>query len=170
MSRAYAEGTSVPVDRSKGEIDALLSKHGATQRGIVADDADGRAMVAFVIGGRHYRLDLPMPKLSDMPDPTKGTWQLPKGTAVHARWNAWSPEQRRAHLRDQLDQRCRERWRAVVLMLKAKLELVRIGVSTVEKEFMSDLVIRGRTVGQMLEEQMEQLLQGEAPRLLPEST
>jgi hypothetical protein len=38
-------------------------------------------------------------------------------------------------------QAARERWRAVVLLLKGKLELVRIGISTVEKEFMADLVL-----------------------------
>lgn len=53
-------------------------------------------------------------------------------------------------------------------MLKAKLELVRIGVSTIEREFLADLVVNGRTVGQMVESQIEAVLSGHTPRLLPQ--
>jgi hypothetical protein len=48
-AQAYAAGTSVTVEKTKSEIDSLLGKHGATQRGVLADDSAGRAIVAFVI-------------------------------------------------------------------------------------------------------------------------
>ena len=34
----FAEGTSVPVERSKAELDGLLAKHGASQRAMGSDD------------------------------------------------------------------------------------------------------------------------------------
>lgn len=36
--RRFAEGTEVPVSRTKTELDALLAKHGATQRVIGEDE------------------------------------------------------------------------------------------------------------------------------------
>lgn len=126
----YASGTSVPVERSRAEIDRVLSKHGATSRGVMCDDLEGQAIVAFALSGRHYSIHVPLPrydafemkKLPTRAFPTKRT-----------------PEQQRAAY----EQACRERWRGVVLLLKAKLELVAMGVSTVEKEFLADLVLPG---------------------------
>jgi len=66
------------------------------------------------------------------------------------------------------DQACRVRWRGVVLLLKGKLEIVRLGISTVEREFMADLVLpNGRTLGLELAGKLAELAKGEAPgRLL----
>jgi len=107
----YAEGTGVPVERSKAELERLLTRHGASQRGIMEDDAIGRAIVMFTLEGRQYRIDVPLPTRKEF------------------------PEQRRR------EQRTRERWRALILMVKAKLELCALGVSTVEREFLADLVL-----------------------------
>ena len=166
--RPYAAGTSVAAEKTKAEIDTLLSKHGASQRAVMADDSNGRAVIAFVINDRHYRLDVPMPKPGELPDPKKRSWEqkvdMPRG------WDSWLTERRLQWVKHELDQRARERWRAVLMMLKAKLELVRIGVSTVEREFLADMVVGKRTVGQMVEEQIDQVLAGHTPRLLPETT
>jgi len=168
MTRAYAEGTSVTVEKTRSEIDTLLGKHGASQRGVMTDDA-GRAVVAFVIGGRHYRLDVPMPNPGDFPDPKKRGWETTLDTPRG--WDGWGSERRAQWVRVEMDQRCRERWRAVLLMLKAKLELVRLGISTVEREFLADLVLpSGKTVAATLEAQIVNVMRGEMPRLLPEAT
>lgn len=45
MTNPYAAGTTVPVERSRAELDKILAKHGATQRGVVQDDEAGRAAV-----------------------------------------------------------------------------------------------------------------------------
>lgn len=153
MTRAYAEGTSVSVEKSRAELDALLAKHGATQRGIMADDDEGRGAVMFVLRERKYRLDIPLPKKADLETPKH--------------WYRMDAAAREQWFRKELEQRSRERWRAVVLLLKAKLELVRLKMSTVEKEFMADLVLpNGRTVGTMIEEQIKGVMSGESPRLL----
>jgi hypothetical protein len=121
----YAAGTTVTVAKSKGELDALLSKYGATQRGVAEDDAAGVAIVAFTLARRQFRMKLPMPKFEAFARDPRSTWK--RRTAE---------QQRKA-----FEQACRERWRAVVLVVKAKLELVQLGVTSVEQEFLAYLVL-----------------------------
>lgn len=117
----YAQNTDVPVERSRAEIDRLLTKHGATSTGILVDG--DLAVVHFVIKGARYRLDVPLPSAAD----------LEAG--------------RRSRRGLTLEQLRRERWRAVVLLLKSKLEVARLGITTIEREFLSDLVLpNGATV------------------------
>jgi hypothetical protein len=48
-----------------------------------------------------------------------------------------------------LDQEARRTWRLLLLMIKAKIEGIREGASTFEREFLADLVLTdGRTVGE----------------------
>jgi len=142
MTRPYAAGTSVSAEKSRAEIDTLLSKHGATHRGIQVDDHANLAMVAFVVDGLKYRIDVPLPR----PEEPK---EKPRG------WFNWKEDRRKQFLAKEYDQKCRERWRAVVLLLKAKLELVRLGMSSIDREFASDLVLaNGQTVFQRLSDQI----------------
>ena len=138
----YAEGTGVPVERSKAELDRLLSKHGATQRGVLVDDGAsvGRALVMFTLDGRQYRIDVPLPTRKEFPDGR------------------------------QREQRTRERWRALILMVKAKLELCALGVSTVEREFLADLVLPdGKRLHAALINGIRKAYEtGQMPPLLPE--
>lgn len=62
----------------------------------------------------------------------------------------------------------RQRWRALVLVVKAKLEAVESGIRTFEQEFAMDFVMPdGRTVGQWLQPQLESMhARGEMPALL----
>jgi hypothetical protein len=160
--RPYAAGTSVASERSRAEIETLLGKHGATQRGIAVNDETGLAQVAFVIHGHKYRLDVPMP-----PGPDLSTAQgKPRG------WYSWDEQRRQRWAFSEVEQSRRERWRAIVLLLKAKLELVQIGISSVEKEFLSDMVLaNGETMHHAVAEALSRsLATGKAPVLaLPEA-
>jgi hypothetical protein len=129
--RAYAAKTKVSVDKSRAELEGLLARHGATQRAFLVSDK--LIVVGFIVSGRKYRLDVPMPEN---------------------------------------EVRQRERWRAIVLCVKAKLELVRIGLSTVEREFLADLVLPdGQTAAQAIGKYMEKLIANgySAPLALPEA-
>lgn len=119
MKATFASTTTVTVERSKAELDALLAKHGAQQRAMIVDDEKGRAAVSFVLGGAHYRLEIPLPS-----------------PPVAPRWGEITPKMTR-----DFEQSKRTRWRAVILVVKAKLEFVAMGVSTVEREFLADLVL-----------------------------
>jgi hypothetical protein len=67
------------------------------------------------------------------------------------------------------EQACRERWRSLCLVIKAKLEGVRAGICSFEDEFLAYIVLPdGRTAGQWLQPQIEQAYgTGKVPALLP---
>lgn len=61
----YAVRTSVPVDRTKTEIERLVvEKHGATQymTGTKFEDKRTHAVVQFQMRNRYIRFDLPLPQ------------------------------------------------------------------------------------------------------------
>jgi len=66
----------------------------------------------------------------------------------------------------------RERWRALLLLLKAKLEVVASEMVTMEQEFLAYVMLpNGRTVGSEISEALEASYQsGEMPKLLPEGS
>jgi hypothetical protein len=55
----YAEGTEVPTERSKAEIEKTLTRFGADQFGYGSKE-DG-AVIVFRAHGRHIRFLLPLP-------------------------------------------------------------------------------------------------------------
>lgn len=124
----YAENTTVPIDRSQSEIKQILTRYGAT--GFAFAEGQGNAMVMFEISGRRIVFKLPLPII-----PTKDA-----GTLTTKRY----------------EQACRSRWRALVLSIKAKLECVSSGITTLEQEFMAHIIFPdGRTVGQVMAPQIE---------------
>jgi len=64
----------------------------------------------------------------------------------------------------------RRRWRALLLVIKAKLEAVSSGISTLEREFLADVVLpNSKTVSEWLGPQMQALHQsGQMPTALIE--
>jgi hypothetical protein len=147
--RAYAEGTTVPVEKTRIEIERLLTKHGAAQHGIVSNVECGIAMVLFTMAGRQVRMRVPLPRLEE----------------ARSRRGA-STRERQIRLWEQAS---RERWRAVLLLVRAKLELIELGLSTIEREFLADIALpNGQTVGDLLHAQLEEAYAtGSMPPLLP---
>lgn len=137
---SYAEKTSVPIDRSQGEIRKILSKYGAD--GFGYGEQGAMAMIAFEMAGRRIKFLLPMP-----PKPSE--------RATQASIKAY-------------DQLCRSRWRCLVLAIKAKLECVESGITTLEQEFMAHIVLpNGKTVGDAVLPQIHQSYRdGKMPPLL----
>jgi hypothetical protein len=137
----YAKKTSVSVAKSKAEVDKTLDRYGASEQLVGESKAQGVAFVAFSLDGRNVKVAIALPKLSEFSE------REFRGRMVEAT-EEW---QRKAW-----EQACRERWRAFVLVLKAKLELIEIGASTVEREFLSDLMLpSGRTVGEEIGAQLD---------------
>lgn len=56
---SYAEGTSVPVERSRAEIEKVLAKYGADQ--FVYASATEAALIGFRMKDRMVRFHLPLP-------------------------------------------------------------------------------------------------------------
>ena len=124
---AFAENTTVPPEKTKGEIEALVTKYGATHYGTA--NAPGAAAITFVASGRMVRFALPLPSRQETKDRLKKTV---------ARWR-WSavPDQiadEAAH------QEVRRRWRCLLLAIKSKLEVVATGIETFEEAFLANIV------------------------------
>ena len=131
-SLSYAKGTTVPVEKTRAEIDRLLAKHGATQRLIGIDEPRNAALVGFTLAERQVRLIVPLPSI--------GNLQIPRGRGE------WAERARRARAQAE-----RERWRAVLMLVRAKLEAIALGLTTVEREFLADISLPdGRRVGAVL--------------------
>ena len=140
---AYATQTQVPVSRSKAQIEDLLRKYGAKQFGAAWDEAEGLAFIMFTILAedgtpRQIRMTLPIP------DPAN-----------------YSTDKK-------AEQAERSAWRSLHLVVKAKLEAVASGISTIEREFLADVVLPNKKT---LSEEVAPFLadaykSGKMPRLL----
>ena len=88
-------------------------------------------------------------------------------------WRAVSPGRKQKRSKAQAyaawEQACRSKWRSLYLVIKAKLEAVDSGISTIEREFFYDIVLpNGKTVGEFMGPQIEEAYTtGEMPALLP---
>lgn len=117
--RKFAEGTEVPVARSKAEIEAMLNKYGATRFAYMGSAT--HAVIVFEIVEIRVRFDLPLP----------------------------APDERNA------EKETRRRWRALALVIKAKLEMVNSGIVSLEDEFLSHAVMpNGERMGEWAKPQL----------------
>lgn len=151
-SSRYAEGTTVAVETSQMEARRLLKRFGADQTRIT--DAEDRAIVEFVLQQRLIRFLVEAPDL-DAPE------------VARDRYGALRPPKDRHRL---AHAEYRRRWRALVLRLKGKLSsVVEEGVEA-EEEFLANLVVAGgRTVGEILLPQIDQIYaSGRVPSLMPD--
>jgi hypothetical protein len=130
--RRYAEGTKVTVESSRGEITGILAKHGVKKMGWMGDEAGDDLM--FEMGGGSYRFHIARPSLAEV---------KARYIAEGGRWNLVYDEQAK------VDAEWRRRWRANVLLLKAKLEFIEAGDTTLERELLPYRVLKG---GQTLEQ------------------
>jgi len=131
---SYAEGTTVTVEKSKAELENVVRKHGGYNFGSAARDDQGLALIFFTIGQgpkmRQVRVVLPLPKVTSFPEAKRY-----KDKTREQRW----------------EQACRERWRLLVLAVRAKLELVAAGASTIDAEFLAGLTLPdGQTVMELV--------------------
>lgn len=147
----FAEGTHSTVDASMGELRALLRRYKAGAIAMYDDEKTIR--LAFKMQERQVRFDVPLPDRSQQ-----------FKVAVNQFKSEMKP------LTDsQYEQECRRRWRALVLVVKAKLESVESGIETFDEAFTSQLLLpSGQTVGQWLTPQIQKVYASNAmPPMLP---
>ena len=141
--KKYAGETKVPVTRSRAEIEKLLVRYGATQFLSGWDATTAQHVIGFSVdtpeGVRQVRLRIPIPDRDDF-----------RTDGGH-------------------EQEIRRVWRAMVLVVKAKLEAVASGISTLEREFMADIVLPdGSVLGDWAAPQLASAYDsGKMPKLLP---
>jgi hypothetical protein len=151
---AYAKGTEVAVEKTELEIKQTLKRYGATS--FASFEAPTSALIAFEMQGRRVAFRLPLP------EPGEDRFhRIQRGSG----WQTCTPEQAiRAH-----DQACRERWRSLLLCIKAKLESVEAGIETFEDAFLAHIQMPdGLTVGEHVRPRLKQVYDGgEMKPLLP---
>lgn len=148
----YAQNTTVSVSKSKAELEAIVSRYGADQ--FVSGWQEDKALIEFRIQNRRIRFILNFPSKD-----SNEFWVTPGG-------------RRRRDPADALkawEQSCRQGWRALVLVVKAKLEAVESGITTFEAEFLANIVLpNNQTVGQWIQPQIAQSYETrQLPALLP---
>lgn len=121
----YAENTSVPVDRSKSEIEKVLVAYGAT--GFMYGISAEQSVIMFRANSRMVKFVLPLPSPDDDQFRRTETGRTRKTNKV--------PEA--------FEQEVRRRWRALSLAIKAKLEAVSTGITLFDEEFLAHIVLPG---------------------------
>ncbi|HEY1878457.1 MAG TPA: hypothetical protein VGG68_00845 [Caulobacteraceae bacterium] len=151
--RAYAAETKVSTESSRAEIERTLRSYKADGFGYAEDGV--KVSIFFRMASRHIRLNLTMPE---------------REQPAFTEYRRGSMTFRRAD--SEIDkhwlQACRQRWRVLALMVRAKLEAVEAGVTTVEDEFLaSTMMPDGATVGESVKRQIDEAYRlGGMPRPL----
>lgn len=127
----FAENTSVSVSKTKGEIDALLRRRGATGFGFFEEKT--QAIIVFEMKDRRIRFNLPLPDRDADKFKYDGHKRL---RSPEKRYEAW-------------EQVCRSRWRALFLCIKAKMESVESNIESFDDAFLSHIQMPdGYSVGE----------------------
>ena len=125
---AYAERTSVDVGRSRDEIERMLEKRGSTA--FLSGTMNGNIFVAFELNNLKIRFEIPQPKPEE----------FAKTESDKARSESAA--------RGEYERAVKQRWRALLLSIKAKLVSIEENIETFEQAFLAHIVMNdGRTVG-----------------------
>jgi hypothetical protein len=147
----YAKGTEVSIEKSEAELKAVLRRYKAGAIGIL--EGNGQVQLVFEMSDRRIMMRLPMPRRDD------------KAFKYQARGQPYPP----AKIEQRWEQACRERWRALLLCVKAKLESVESGIETFDQAFLAHVMLpTGETVGEWATHSLPAALEGlPMPPLLP---
>lgn len=118
---SYAKGTEVSVEKTQAELAAFLRSRGADSVAVGQSTVAG--VVQFEAEGRQIRFSVPMPDPAD--------FRLTKTRQTR------TP----AQLKTAIAAEERRRWRALLLVVKAKFEAVDSEIVTFESEFLAQTVM-----------------------------
>lgn len=146
----YASKTTVDQDRSRAEIERILERYGATSFMYFKDGE--KAVLAFEAYKRRVSFKLNLPKRDDFKTTDNGRYRKSANAIDEA-----------------YQQAVRQRWRALTLVIKAKLESVDSGIETFEEAFMAHILLPdGQKVGQWMSPQIKLAYEtAQMPPMLP---
>jgi hypothetical protein len=148
----YAANTEVSTERSRAEIESTLRRYGAV--GFLSGYDESRAFIAFKMKNRQVKFFMSLPKPTDKRFTHTAYYE--RHRSVEQAHQAW-------------EQGCRQQWRALALVIKAKLEAVAAGITVFEDEFMAHIVLPdGKTVAEHVQPAIDRAYEtGHMPPLLP---
>lgn len=132
----YAAKTEVSQEKSRMEIEMTLRRYGADAFSYGWNN--GQEVVAFRAKERQIRFEIAMPNKDDR-------------SITHYTQRGYEYERSESSALKEWEQACRQKWRALALVVKAKLEAVESGISEFETEFLGHIVLPdGSTVAQQV--------------------
>lgn len=151
VDMAYAEKTTVPIEKSKADIERILRKAGADQFVSGWDREKGVGRIQCKLDGIFLQFSITAPE----PDRFRKT-----GTGRMRDEDA---------LKTVLEKEEQRRWRGLLLVIKAKLEMIQTGQTTIQDEFMANILLPNqKTVGEWIAPQLAKAYErGTMPKLLP---
>jgi hypothetical protein len=146
----YAAKTQVSANRSRDEIERTLTRYGAS--GFLYGWQQDMAMLAFTYEGKQIKFLLELPDKQEFRTTPTGRARRNEDAVV----KEW-------------EQATRQKWRALSLVIKAKLEGIESGISTFEDEFMAWIVTAdGKQVRDHVLPRIEEMYRtGKMQKLLP---
>ncbi len=137
----YAQDTTVTWEKSRDEIEQVLKRYRCTHFAYMT--MPNAVMIAFVRDGVPYRIEVPLPKPTE-----KVVMVKPNGNP--------RPESQRAKA---IEQEQRRRWRVLLLLIKARLEWVSLGMSNMAEQFLPDVALpNGETLGKYAAAQVQKAI------------
>jgi hypothetical protein len=121
----YAADTKVNVDRTLSEIERTVDRWGADE--FAYGRSGTRGVIGFSMNGRSIRFVVPLPDEGSREFTHSETGRQRTATAA----------------RNAYEQAVKQRWRALALVIKAKLEAVETGIVSFESEFGMHMVLPG---------------------------
>lgn len=154
----YAQDTSVSVEKSRAEIEAILARYGATRFAYMTGDT--QAVIGFQAGGKFVKFTLPLPNANADQFRIQKFYRMGRLISSKPR----DPDS----LRKAWEQACRSKWRSLALCIKAKLEAVAAGITTFEAEFLAHFVVPGGgTLGERIIPQLDEMSKsGRMPQMM----
>lgn len=148
----YASRTRVSAEKSATDIMKVLRRYGAEST--MQGHSKRAAIIAFEMAGRRIKFEMPLP------DPDDGEFTL-----TECGYDRSEPAAFAAY------EKCvRQRWRALLLIITAKLEAVEAGAVSFEDEFLAQTMLpNGRSVSQEITQLITQAYDsGKVQPLLPD--
>ncbi len=148
----FAATTSVPIERTVADLQRLLRRYGAGRIGQIWEGDGCAAQIAFEMNNRRCRFTVTTPDIKDFKYTPSGRYRD-------------NDQQKKAW-----EQAKRQRWRALLLLIQAKLEAIESGEATFDNEFLAyTLLPSGQTVGEWSKTQLQIAYEGnQMPRLMIE--
>lgn len=146
----YAKNTKVAASRSRDEIERIVTRYGAS--GFAYAWKGKNAMVSFMFNGLQISHKIEMPDVDD-PEFT----QTPTGRYCKSQ----------EIIQKKWEQATRQKWRALALVVKAKLEAIDSGISSMEDEFLAWIVTPdGKQIRDHVLGYLDDYRKGNMPKLL----
>ena len=143
----YASNTNVSVLNSQAEIQTILRRFGAKSFGTMEEETETGQRVAylmFTVNNLRVQFDVELPNRIDF------------------KYTETGRDRSEKQIDEKYELAIRRKWRALTLMVKAKLVGVDESCATIEKEFMAYVMLpNGKTIGESLVPKLQEITSGQ---------